>query len=320
MTLSRRTWLGGTTAALAAGALADSLSAAEKDALPIVDTHQHLWDLTKFRLPWLGKDGELSRNFVTKDYLEAAAGLNIVKAVYMEVDVTEDQKDLEAEHLIALAKQPDQPTVAAVVGCRPSSPDFAAYAKRYRDNKVIKGFRQVLQSGKFDEQFVKNLQLLGELDKSFDLCLPAKEIGETIKVVDQCPDTRFILDHCGNADVKAFLPAKRRGDAEPSHDVAAWKRSIEQLAKRERVICKISGIIAGVPKEWSADDLAPIINHCLDAFGPKRVVFGSDWPVCLKGATLQQWVAALKEIIKSRPQAEQRQLLAENAIKFYRLG
>ena len=321
MTIARRTWLSSVSAGLTTLCFTRSLRADGKpELLPIVDTHQHLWDLDKFRLPWLGKEGGLSRSFVTRDYLAAADGLNITKAVYMEVDVAEDQKELEAEHLIELAKQPDQPTVAAVIGCRSASPEFGKYARRYRDSSVIKGFRQVLQVGKFEDQFVKNLQLLGEIDKSFDLCVPGKEVGETIKVVDACPDTRFILDHCGNADVKAFLPAKRRGDHQPGHDVDAWKRSVEQLAKRERVICKISGIIAGAPKDWTAADLAPIVNHCLDSFGPKRVVFGSDWPVCLKGATLKQWVAALKEIMASRPLTEQRQLLSENAVRLYRLG
>jgi predicted TIM-barrel fold metal-dependent hydrolase len=319
MSLHRRTWLASTGAAAALATLTN-LPADDAAALPIVDTHQHLWDLDKFNLPWLGKGGELHRNFVTKDYLAATAGLNVVKAVYMEVDVAEDQKDLEAEHLIALTKQKNQPTVAAVIGCRLASPHFGDYVRRYRDQSVIKGFRQVLGAGQFDDTFVENLQLLSELDKSFDLCLPARDLGEAVKVVDKCPHTRFILDHCGNADVKAFLPESRRPGHKPAHDVNTWKRNIDAMAQRKNVICKISGVIAGVPKEWSADDLAPVVNHCLDCFGPERVVFGSDWPVCLKGATLQQWVTALKEIIASRPLQDQRRLLAENAMRHYRLA
>jgi predicted TIM-barrel fold metal-dependent hydrolase len=318
--LSRRSWLAGTSAALSTAATAWRLNGVETKPLSIVDTHQHLWDLDKLRLPWLEKGGKIGRSFVTKDYLTATAGLNIVKAVYMEVDVAEDQKELEAEQLLALCKQPNQPTVAAVIGCRPSSPDFPKYAQRYRDNPRIKGFRQVLSADKFDAACLKNLQFCAELDKSFDLCVPGQDVGAMIKVVDECPDTRFILDHCGNPDVIAFLPASRRGDHKPGHDVADWKRAIQQLAKRERVICKISGIVGSLPKDWSAEDLAPIVNHCLDAFGPDRVVFGSDWPVCLTGATLAQWVAALKEIIRSRPEVQQQKLLSENAERLYRLS
>jgi L-fuconolactonase len=324
MTIDRRTLLASTGAAATASllprlAFAETQESNSKDGLPIVDTHQHLWDLDKLDLPWLSKESPLRRNFVTSDYLEATKGLNVVKAVYMEVDVAEEQKVKEAEHVIELSRSDEHPTVAAVIGCRLASPEFGDYARRFRNTKEVKGFRQVLPSGKFSPQMVKNLQLLGELGKSYDLCLPAAELKETVKVVDACPETRFILDHCGNADVKAFVPVSRRGDQKPGHDVDAWKRNIAALAERKHVICKISGIIASVPKEWSSDDLAPIVNHCLDSFGPDRVVFGSDWPVCLNGAPLKAWVGALKEIIVSRPLEEQRKLLSDNATAFYRL-
>jgi predicted TIM-barrel fold metal-dependent hydrolase len=91
------------------------------------------------------------------------------------------------------------------------------------------------------------------------------------------------------------------------------------LASRKNVICKISGVVARVPKDWSAEDLAPIVNYCLDEFGPDRVVFGGDWPVCLQGATLRQWIDALREIVSVRPLADQRKLWSENARRFYTL-
>src|SRR6185503_8931004 len=112
----------------------------------------------------------------------------------------------------------------------------------------------------------------------------------------------------------------RRQDAKIDHDADDWRRDMERLAAQKNVICKISGIVARVPKQWSADDLAPIVNHCLDTFGPSRVIFGSDWPVCLNGAPLRDWVAALKQIIASRPGSEQRQLLRDNAVRFYKLA
>ncbi len=119
-----------------------------------------------------------------------------------------------------------------------------------------------------------------------------------------------MLDHCGNADPKAFRP--------PGRAAEGWKRAIERLAKRPNLICKISGIVARVKKgEWGPEDLAPIVNHCLDAFGPDRVVFASDWPVCTRGASLKEWVTALRQIITSRPMADQRKLLHENAAAFY---
>jgi L-fuconolactonase len=141
-------------------------------------------------------------------------------------------------------------------------------------------------------------------------------------LAEKCPDTRLIVDHCGNADPRAFFKIgdARLADTQSAHEAAAWGRDMERLAAQKNVVCKISGVIARVPKQWSADDLAPIVNHCLDSFGPERVVFGSDWPVCLNGAPLREWVRALKEIIASRPVADQRQLLRENAARFYRLA
>lgn len=322
----RRTFL----QAAAAAALTTAIAAvppaqAADEPLAIVDCHQHLWDLSRFRLPWIEKGSLLDRNYVTEDYLKAAQGLNIAQAVYMEVDVAPDQKKAEADHLIELCRGAKTPTRAAVVGGNVTSDTFADYITPYRGNPYIKGVRQVIHSPSLKAgtclapTFVSNVQLLGKLGMSFDLCPRPAELSDGAKLVDKCPDTRFIVDHCGNADVKAWLPEKRRGGQAPGHEVEAWKKDIAALAERKNVICKISGIIARVPKEWSAEDLAPIVNHCLDSFGPDRVIFGSDWPVCLLGASYRQWVTALKEIIEERPAAEQKKLLSANAIKFYGL-
>ena len=143
--------------------------------------------------------------------------------------------------------------------------------------------------------------------------------------LDQCPGTRFILDHCGNADPKAFWSTKRRGEVgpteAPSHERDQWRRDLAELAKRKNIVCKISGIVARAPKgKWIVDDLAPPIHHCLAEFGPDRVMFGSDWPVCTLSATYRQWVEALRQIIAARPPADQRKLLHDNAVKFYGLS
>jgi L-fuconolactonase len=192
-------------------------------------------------------------------------------------------------------------------------------------NPYVRGVRQVLHGPTppgfcLGETFVQSVRLLGELGLSYDLCLRPAELADAVKLVEQCPDTRFIVDHCGNADPKAFLPAQRRDGAPPSHDPDAWRRNMAALARRERVVCKISGVVAQVPRpDWTPDDLAPVIHHCLDSFGPDRVVFGSDWPVCRLGAELAQWVQALKELVRSRSENEQRKLFHDNAQRIYRV-
>jgi len=316
----------GVLGAAALGTLRASVVAEEaappgdRPLLPIVDTHQHLWDLTRFRLPWLSGAGELNRSFVTKDYLEAIAGLNVVKAVYMEVDVVPEQHAAEAEHVIELCHRKDSPTCAAVIGGRPAVGGFRGYITRFRGNAYVKGVRQVLHTGAricLEQKFVQSLRVLGDLGMSFDLCMGPADLPLAARLTDLCPDTRFILDHCGNADPKAFRP---RGDTAPSHDPEQWRRDMATLASRKNVVCKISGIVASAPKGWTAADLAPIVNHCMETFGPDRVMFGSDWPVCTRGATLRRWVEALRDIIRTRPEADQRKLLHDNAVRVYGLA
>jgi len=294
--------------------------------LPIIDTHQHLWDLTRFKLPWLQDAPEiLRRNYRTAEYLQATRGLNLQSAIYMEVDVDPKQHRAEAEYVVGLGQNKDNPTRAAVIGGRPAAADFPDYIKRIlKHGRFIKGIRQVLHSPTtkagfcLQPDFVRGIRHLGEHRLAFDLCMRPTELGDGIRLSELCPDTRFILDHCGNADPSAFR-RKPAGNVKPTHQADPWRRDLERFAKRPNVICKISGIVARAAKGWTAADLAPIVNHCLDVFGPDRVIFGGDWPVCLLGASFAQWVDALRQIVASRPVADQRKLWAENASRFYDL-
>jgi L-fuconolactonase len=333
MTLTRRE----TFRRLGSSALAPSLlaltsverlaSAVEVVPLPVIDTHQHLWDLSRSRLPWLASASELlRRSFQTPDYLEATRGLNVVKAVYMEVDVAPDQVDDEARDVLALCHSGQSPTRAAVIGGRPASDAFTRELDSLGRDPLLKGVRQVLHSSDtpagycLSEAFVRGIHALGRRGLRFDLCLRPGDLTDGIKLVELCPETRFVLDHCGNADPNAFLKPSARGGAKPSHDPDDWKGAMDGLARRPNVVCKISGIVARARKGFTPDDLAPVINHCLDTFGPDRVMFGGDWPVCLLGSSYRRWVEALRAIVSQRPIDHQRKLWHDNADKFYQLN
>lgn len=322
--MNRRTFIRQTAAATMATGLLDSVNAAESKSPLIIDTHQHLWDLTKQKLPWLsGVPAVLNQSYRTEEYRAATEGLNI-RAVYMEVDVAPEQHVAEAELVLDLARSGKNPTIAAVIGGRVASPGFADYVKQFKGNPLVKGVRQVLHvpeapSGYcLQENFVRSVRLLGEQGMSFALCMRPTDLTDGAKLVAQCPGTRFVLDHCGNPDLKCFR-APRAGEEKAKHTADEWKRSIEAFAKQSNVIGKISGIVASLPKGGDASDLAPAVNHCLDAFGPDRVVFGGDWPVCLLGAPLKRWVEFLSQIIASRPAAEQKKLWSANALNHYSL-
>jgi L-fuconolactonase len=298
-------------AAATTGVQAQQHSKGNREMIPIIDTHQHLWDLTIFRLPWQQNNAKLARSFVMRNYLEATAGLNVVKSIYMEVDVEPSQQPAEADHVIAICQRGDTPMAAAVISGRPSSDGFKDYITRYKQSPFIKGVRQVLHVPGtppgycLDDRFVQGIRLLGTLGLSFDICCRSTDLHDAAKLIDACPDTRFILDHCGNASVR-------------TKDLAPWRTDIESIARRKNVVCKVSGIVASAaPDPWTADDLAPIINHVLDTFGPDRVMFGGDWPVCTLAATYRQWVEALRAIVATRSQDDRRKLFHDNAATFY---
>lgn len=326
---TRRKFLSAAAAAASVVALNRSMQASLRDdaaVIPIVDTHQHLWDLSKVQPPWLSDAPKiLGQTYGLAEYAKATEGLHVVQAVYMEVDVSPADQVKEADSLIEICRTAKSPTVAAVISGRPAEKSFAPYIRKYAKEKEIKGVRQVLHADTavkglcLQPSFVGSIQLLGELGLSFDLCMRPAELSDGLALAKMCPGTRFVVDHCGNASPGAFLPEKTRKEA-PKHDPQKWRDDIKALAEQANVICKISGVIASAPPDVPfADSLAPIVNHCLDSFGADRVVFGGDWPVCLLGGSYKDWVTALRTIISNRPVADQKKLLHENARRFYRL-
>lgn len=286
----------------------------------IIDTHQHLWDLSTQTLPWLARmPMVLKQSFGPQEYCTAMQGLN-VKAVYMEVDVMRGEEAAEATKIINLASSVESPTIGAVIGGRIGSPEFHAYFFRFAHYPVIKGIRHVLHLEEpgycLQETFVRDVNLIGELGKTFDLCMRPTDLDDGVKLATLCPKTHFILDHCGCPDLKIFRTL-RAGEDKPSHTANQWKRSIEAFAKCPNVSIKISGVIESLPRGGDASDLAPPVNHCLDCFGPDRVVFGSNWPVCLLGGSPKQWIEFLLQIVGEAPETNQRKLWTENAIKIY---
>lgn len=316
--MQRRTFLKRAALTASAFAAAPAFAApvqnqAAGGAMPIVDTHVHLWDLTRIRLPWIEKDSPLARSYVMKDYQTAIDGLNVVKGVYMEVDVAPADLVAEADYVLDICRQANTPLVAAVIGGRPADDDFGKYLQRFRGNRFLKGVRQVLHSTTAKQgycltpAFVRGVQLLGENNLSFDLCMRPTEVGDAVKLVEACKNTRFILDHCGNGPVQA-------------KDRTQWQRDMERLAALRNVVCKISGIVVQARERWTADDLAPVINHSLTTFGADRVMFAGDWPVCTLRATYRQWVEALRAITRNRSAEDNRKLFHDNAVRYYGLN
>ncbi|WP_435010008.1 amidohydrolase family protein [Tundrisphaera lichenicola] len=321
-TTTRRGFLNAAGAAAVAGTATLALG----DDMPpvydgeIVDTHLHLWDLKLLNLPWVdsstGRAREiLGHDHLLSDYAEATRGLKVTKAVYMEVDVAESDEVKEAEYVTRICREGKSPMVAAVISGRPASDGFGDYLDQFKGNPYIKGLRQVLHSSattpKFclDPAFVRGMKILGERGLCFDLCLKNDQLEYAAELIEQCPDTRFVIDHCGNPHAG-------------SNDMEGWRRGLAKIAglKDRQVICKISGIYGNVQAdEWPAEKIRPIVRSVIDLFGWDRVIFAGDWPVVNLGASFRIWVETLKTLVRADRPEDQAKLFRKNAIRFYDL-
>lgn len=273
----------------------------------IIDTHLHLVDRTRFRYPWLDGVPPLNRDWSLETYRAQVQAAGIEAAIHMEVDVADADRDGETEWVTALGA----PVVAAIASCRPEEEDFPEKLEAVARNPKVRGLRRILHTSP-DELgqrpiFAENLRRLPRYGLSFDLCVLARQLPVALGLAKACPETPFILDHCGVPDVagRALNP---------------WRADIAALAALPNVACKISGVVAYAGADWTTADLKPFVEHCIEAFGWDRVVWGSDWPVCTLAADLGRWVAATHELLAGASEDEKARLLHRNAERIYRLG
>lgn len=324
MKLNRKKFLTLSSSALAATLTARpgaaiQFFADEKDMLPLIDTHQHLWDIARFKEGWSAPP--FGRSFDMKDYKTAITGLNVVKAVYMEVAVPPASRNKEAHYAIEVCRDPSGPTVAAVIAGDPTGNDFPAYIRQFEGSAYIKGIRYFFANKEsiVTPRVIENIRLLGKLKMHFEFSVPVKWLDAIVRLKDSCPGTAFAVNHCGNIDPRLFFKKEELHD-EPDHNLAEWETSMRALASDKDTICKISGVITRAPGYClTAENLAPSVNLCLNIFGPDHVVFASDWPVCLKGMEIREWVDILKTIVAVRSLEDQKKLFHDNAVRFYRL-
>jgi len=278
--------------------------------LTIVDSHVHLWDPHRFRMPWLDDNDRLNRPFGLSDFRQAADGLQVVGVVYVQVDVTPTYGLLEAEWVAQL-----DDTVAGMVAWAPV--DDGALLRTYLDRLTatgprLRGVRRLLQSESDPDfliapDFLTGLQMLPEYNLSFDICIRHDQLARTIDMVRACPGTAFVLDHLGKPDI-------RNARLDP------WRDQISELAGFSNVTCKVSGLVTEAdPTSWTPDDLEPFVAHALSAFGEERVLFGGDWPVVTMASSYRRWVDILTVLTSDLSVEAQRKLWAENARRVYRL-
>ncbi len=280
--------------------------------MQIVDTHQHLWDLDKLPYSWTANQPKLNRSFRIPDYLEATQGIEIIKSVHVEADIDEAFIPDETRYILELSERDDNPLSGVVANGRPEYDNFRESLIPFAKHPNLKGIRRLLQSEP-DElstttTFRENIRSLEEFGLSFDICVRDHQLPVAIELVKDCPNVSFILDHCGNPDIK-------------NRNYDFWRERIVEMADLPNVVIKVSGIVVNTDVDnWTVEDLRPAVEHVIASFGWDRVMFGSDWPVCTLAASYRQWFDALNFLVKDADEGNKRKLFRGNAERIYRLN
>ncbi len=280
---------------------------------PITDTHVHLLDTRRFRYSWAAGAPKLGRDWTIADLTARAAPYVIENMAFAEVDVDMPQYMDEALWVQSLADQ--DPRLKGCVACLPLERGAALEPEMERLAKlpVMRGIRRLIQNQPDPDfavkpDFVAAVKLLPKYGLSFDICIYHHQFPAVLKLVRQCPDVSFILDHIGK-------PGIRDGLTEP------WKAHIRELATMPNVVCKLSGVTTEADHaHWTRDQLRPYIDHVIACFGFDRLMYGGDWPVCELAGEYKTWLGVLDWATAGCTPGERRKLFRDNGIRAYRLG
>lgn len=280
-------------------------------AFPIVDSHLHIWDRDRLSYSWLKNDNLLDRTFGLCDYDKARGPVEVAAMVFVECDVDPSDSIAEARWVASVAGTDHR--IRAMVAHAPLELGDAVrpHLDLLSEIQLTRGVRRLLQQEPDPEyclrsDFIEGVKSLKDYGWSFDICITHRQLESAIKLVRLLPNIHFVLDHIGK-------PAIRDGQIEP------WATQMVELARSENVSCKISGVATEADHRiWQISDISPFMMTALEAFGIRRLMFASDWPVATKATTFGAWVDAVDQVFSELSLDEQRALYVDNACNVYR--
>lgn len=276
--------------------------------MPRIDAHQHFWQFDPVRDSWITPEMEaIRRDFGPAD-LEP-----LLRQHHFDgcVAVQSEQSEAHNDFLLALAG--GHPFVRGIVGWV----DLQAHNVRdrlahYRQFPLVKGFRHVLQ-GEPDRalmlqpRFRQGIAALGEWGYTYDLLIYPDQLQYVPELVKAFPDQRFVIDHLAKPLIKAGA-------------IAQWKKEMVAVAEFGNVYCKVSGMVTEADwHDWKYDDFAPYLDVVVEAFSPRRIMFGSDWPVCLVAASYDRMLQVVTGYFASFSEEQQNDVFGHTAAAFYQL-
>ena len=274
-----------------------------------IDAHHHFWRYTPQEYPWISDAmSVLRRDYLPDDLRREAAAVGIDGVISVQARQTLEETDW----LLSLAENDE--LIRGVVGWVPLiSPTVRNDLARYANRPKLKAVRHVLQDEPDDgymlrDDFNRGIGLLKELRLRYDILIFERHLPQAIQLVDRHPAQTFILDHVAKPRIR-------------ENRFSPWRENLRELARRPNVYCKISGMVTEADhRNWTPQQLRPYFDAALEAFGARRLMFGSDWPVCLLACGYRRWFQIVRDFAAKLTSDEQERLLEYSAIEAYGLG
>lgn len=273
-----------------------------------IDAHHHFWRYNPEEYGWItDATPVLKRDYLPPDLKREISAVGIDGVI--SVQARESLR--ETDWLLDLADQ--NAFIRGVVGWVPLiSPTVHADIERYSHRRKLRAVRHVLQDEADDaymlrDDFNRGISALKDFDLRYDILIYDRHLPNAIKFVDRHPNQVFVLDHIAKPRIREHL-------------VSPWKENLRELARRPNVYCKLSGMVTEADqKNWTPQDLQPYMEAALEEFTPRRLMFGSDWPVCLLASSYQRWYETVRSFASRLSPDEQKRFWGETAVEAYGL-
>ncbi len=277
-----------------------------------IDAHQHYWQPKRGDYDWMPEDDPiLSRKYSPVDLADSLNQHGISKTVVVQAAATVE----ESEYLLGLADATE--SIAAVVGwVNFESPNHLAQLTRLAGHPKFVGVRPMIQDiPDLNWMLRDDLQWAYQAVIDLDLCFDAlgfpSHLDNFLTLLKRYPEMPVVVDHCMKPQI--------RDHAKGIEVFKRWAEGMSRISEQTTACCKFSGLVTECNEDWTIDDLTPYAYHVLDVFGPDRVMWGSDWPVCQLRATYDEWLQAAETLTAQLSDDGKNQVFGGTAQRFYRL-
>lgn len=272
-----------------------------------IDSHQHFWNYDPKKQEWITEDmSRIRRNFTPGDLYPLLQDAKLDGCIAVQAD----ESLRETDFLLDLAAQHEW--ILGVVGWADlGKDDLDQVLDQYASQEKLVGFREVLQSKDprymLREEFIRGLHKLKERGLVYDLLLFPNHLDATLDLLKKCPEQPMVIDHLAKPLIK-------------NGEWKEWKKKMAPIAERELIYCKISGMVTEADwKKWKAEDLLPYLEIILELFGPDRLMYGSDWPVCLVAGEYEEVYRVVDDFTSQLSPSEKDRIMGETAAEFYKI-